>query len=117
MDDTVDLPSHGHAVTYTCWHCSTSRRIPASSTSTPDYYPPAVHKLSTGPSSSNVPEGKSEMDVEVKAPADDIGKKSQEKKPRNRKKPVHARPLPFFAREDHVVYVGSELLEGEKEGI
>lgn len=85
------LPSHGHAVTYTCNICNTSRRIPA---------PPTLTLKST-PQPSDPPI------LESSVP-------TQRRQRKKKKKPPVARLPPLFAREGHIVFSGNERVEAEQ---
>ncbi|KAI5123981.1 hypothetical protein M0805_006393 [Coniferiporia weirii] len=121
------LPSHGHAVNYTCMNCSISRRVPA---------PPTVGqscKISPSHSDQRYVSNSDAMNVDptcqqvdalpnvllTEEPMED-GKDLKElprrRQTRRRKGPIQPRPMPFFAREGHILYIGNDRVVEKHEG-
>ncbi|KAI0089286.1 RNAse P Rpr2/Rpp21/SNM1 subunit domain-containing protein [Irpex rosettiformis] len=91
---------HGHAISYTCLSCHTSRRIPAPA----EPLDISEDSESTSTAGMGEPNDQAEMDIDTRlASSVSLGK---------RKKGVTRRP-PLFARKDagHIVYRGNERLE------
>ena len=113
-------PSHGHAVTYTCNACNTSRRIPApptlappSTSSLPSPSNPLISASSAPISTANIippttgSTPKETLDTRAQA-------QHQHQQRKKKKKPPVPRLPPLFAREGHVVFSGNERLEAEQ---
>ncbi|EJD03012.1 Rpr2-domain-containing protein [Fomitiporia mediterranea MF3/22] len=106
------LPSHGHAVNYTCMHCSFSRRIPA---------PPITEQTSLASSAQITDEpatSTQSMDIDpVNALLDKVKEKATSTPVKDRKKrPIKPRQVPFFARAEHLIFVGNERVHRDLEG-
>ncbi|KAF7428071.1 hypothetical protein PC9H_007290 [Pleurotus ostreatus] len=84
-------PSHGHAVTYTCNRCKTSRRIPA---------PPTVQQSETAVAP---PEYHPESGDIIMGPTT--------VRPPRKLKGVRPRQPPLFARPGHVIFRGNEVVD------
>lgn len=112
----IELSSHGHAVHYTCLYCLSNRRIPA---------PPILHDFSPDSPQANLqaPKAKEVGDEQIIGQPIEIvvnGKpnavvaetnfKSTTKRARRaKKKNIKPRPVPFFDRKGHVIFVGNEV--------
>lgn len=120
-NNTTDLSSHGHAVLYTCSHCLHQRQIPAPpilhEASSPTASPPAVDDQNTekrkieGQPTDQV----AEM-LDISANESLMGlEKEQVCSKRKKKKPAKPRPVPFFERGGHVLFVGNEVADRASE--
>lgn len=112
----IELSSHGHAVHYTCLYCLSNRRIPA---------PPILHDFSPDSPQANLqaPKAKEVGDEQIIGQPMEIGVngkpdvvvaetdlKSMTKRARRaKKKNIKPRPVPFFDRKGHVIFVGNEV--------
>ncbi|KAJ8518606.1 hypothetical protein ONZ45_g4362 [Pleurotus djamor] len=92
------LPSHGHALTYTCKACKTSRMIPA---------PPTLEIGTQEKTETNDPK-----DTEMQDNGDSTSVKHSKRLPRPRHPPLFARKV------GHVVFKGNQKLsEQEQDGL
>lgn len=115
------LKSHGHSVTYTCNDCNTFRRIPAPPVETsPNSSPIAQQSETITPAAScNTEPGQSDIAATSENDAEAGGSGAATKTPRaakprwRRGRQPKPRPLPFFAREGHAVFVGNERMDHE----
>lgn len=108
----VALPSHGHAVSYTCMNCSFSRRIPAPPTREHVAQPAQdPTDMQVDPVDEFLDSVKEEASTGSKARGK--GKQVEKKQQQNRKKKrsIKPRPLPFFERPDHILFVGNERVD------
>lgn len=115
---TIELSSHGHAVNYTCLHCLNTRRIPAPPVlhdSSPEF-PEAIHQASKGNETKNKQTNGQPMETEVNekhdmAVTETIIQSTTKKARRKRanRKHIKPRPVPFFERAGHVLFVGNEV--------
>lgn len=114
----IELSSHGHAVHYTCFYCLSNRRIPA---------PPILHDFSSDSPEANLQAPKANevedeqiigqpMEIGVNGkpdavvPVAETNLKSMTKRARRaKKKNIKPRPVPFFDRKGHVIFVGNEV--------
>jgi len=105
-------PSHGHAVTYTCTSCNTSRRIPAP----PTLFPEQLDVSITSPSTSQPTQSAQEQEhMSIDPPQIEAQKQNQatKKNLKRKKKPPIPRLPPLFARDvGHIVFRGNERLDG-----
>ncbi|KAL5485179.1 hypothetical protein ACEPAI_7821 [Sanghuangporus weigelae] len=113
------LPSHGHAVSYTCMNCSFSRRIPA---------PPTTDRVAQPVQDSTVTTQDMQVDpvdklldsVKEEVPAGSLahngkGKQLERRKQNRKKKHIKPRPLPFFERAEHLIFVGNDRVDRIRE--
>ncbi|KAL5523807.1 hypothetical protein ACEPAG_7980 [Sanghuangporus baumii] len=114
------LPSHGHAVSYTCMNCSFSRRIPAPPTTDQIAQPvqdstETIQDMQVDPVDKLLDSVKEEVSAGSVAP-DGKGKQLEQRKKQNRKKKrVKPRPLPFFERAEHFIFVGNDRVDRTRE--
>ncbi|KAH8119363.1 Rpr2-domain-containing protein [Phellopilus nigrolimitatus] len=106
------LPSHGHAVNYTCINCSTSRRIPAPPTTEQPFRSSPAQLRKEGAKAlvvMDVDPVRKEADVLPDAVrADEAPMETKPSSQIRREKTIKPRPLPFFAREGHILFVGND---------
>ncbi|EIW82870.1 Rpr2-domain-containing protein [Coniophora puteana RWD-64-598 SS2] len=97
-------PVHGNVVSYTCNACKTVRRIPAPPIARPDELKEASQVHAGAPSASLEQAASSD-------PIDPATASPQRQQPKNRRKPkASPRPLPHFARPEHIVFCGNEKI-------
>lgn len=112
----IELSSHGHAVHYTCLYCLSNRRIPA---------PPILHNFSPDSPQANLqaPEANEVGDEQIIGQPMEIGvngkpdvvvaetnfKLTTKRARRAKKKNIRPRPVPFFDRKGHVIFIGNEV--------
>jgi len=106
----LELPSHGHALNYTCMHCSSWRRIPAPPSGELPYFP----HTRTAAATRNGSERTSEMEVdEAVSGAGERVDGAKQQQVQNRKRPPTPRQPPFFSREGHVRFIGNHRVGDE----
>ncbi|KAL5507258.1 hypothetical protein ACEPAH_6714 [Sanghuangporus vaninii] len=113
------LPSHGHAVSYTCMNCSFSRRIPAPPTTEQVAQPvqdstETTQDMQVDPVDQLLESVKEEVSAGPMA-HDGKGKEPELKKQNRKKKRVKPRPLPFFERAEHFIFVGNDRVDRTRE--
>lgn len=111
------LPSHRHAVSYTCINCSFSRRIPAPPITEQAYQPSPIKPQNGAPICAQ------DMDVD---PVDELlstvsaklttgaGENTKQATPQSRKrkrKTTKPLPVPFFAKAEHILFVGNDRVD------
>lgn len=115
------FPSHGHAVTYTCTFCKTSRRIPAPPTLLSQQVDvpvpiagPSTYPSESQPSQPAQPHKPEFIPADLHPPSETLDSRQNQTRLRKKKKPPPTPRLPpFFARDvGHVVFRGNERLPG-----
>ena len=134
----TESQSHGHAIVYTCMSCSTFRRIPAPPNSTqdkekaekvenqirvpitksPEEIPEKV-QVQSEPGTKAEAESRSIEDVSIsKADEGAQGRPVRISEPRpTRKRRLKVRSVPFFAKGEHVVFAGNNVVNREQESV